>query len=287
MHMFPPRIIWSVLILIIGAANSGHTQSPWVRSKAGFYLQAVWQSIPRYEALYSERGKEQPLDRRLTESTLQLYGEYGVTRNTTVIVSLPYRFQRAGQFLGNSPQPLTSAGSLTGLGNVSLGIRQTIVRGHWPLTGSLRVDLPIDRHNNDAGLRTGYPSLTVLPMLSTGNGFAKTYWFAYVGYALRTRDYHAYTDVGLEAGYHFRKVWAIAFSELVLPTPGDGEPALSASNLRTGLYVDEQGYWSLGLKGIFEIHRFWGLTVSAAGAGWGRLVPQRPAFGLGAYFKWD
>ena len=274
-------------LAVMGVAASTHAQSPWVRSKAGFYLQAAWQTIPRYESLYSPTEKEQPLDRRLTENTFQLYGEYGITRHTTVVVSVPYRLQKAGDFLHNTTQPLTLAGSLNDLGNVSLGFRQAILRGNWPLTGSLRVDLPANFYADGAGLRTGYPALTVLPMLSTGNGFAKSYWFAYAGYALRTRNYNAYTDAGVEAGYHFRKVWAIAFSELVLPTPSHKEPDLDANNRRTGLYVNNQGYWSLGLKGIFEIHRFWGLTASVAGAGWGRLVPQRSAFGVGGYFKWD
>ncbi|MCY7330302.1 MAG: hypothetical protein LH618_17255 [Saprospiraceae bacterium] len=274
-------------VLVVGIVTNVQAQSPWVRSKAGFYLQAAWQTIPRYAALYSATGDEQPLDRRLTETMLQLYGEYGVTRYTTVVVSLPFRFQQAGAFLQNTPAPLTSSGTLSGLGNASLGLRHSILRGDWPLTGFLRVDLPVNRFNDLAGLRTGYRSLTVLPMLSTGQGYAKAYWFAYAGYALRTRDYNAYTNAGVEAGYHFRKLWAIAFSELMLPTASNNRPDLSANNLRTGLYVHDQGYWSFGLKGIFEIHRFWGLTASAAGAGWGQLVPQRPAFGLGAYFKWD
>ncbi len=281
------RTVWGILLATLGVVTNGHAQSPWVRSKAGFYLQAAWQTIPRYETLYSTTGKEQALDRRLTENTLQLYGEYGITRHTTLVVSLPYRFQKAGQFLENTPLPQTSAGTLSGLGNASLGLRHSILRGQWPLTGFLRVDLPVNRYNNNSGLRTGYRALTVLPMLSTGNGFAKSYWFAYAGYALRTRNYNAYTNAGVEAGYHFRKIWTIAFSELVLPTPSDREPDLSTNNGRTGLYVNDQGYWSLGLKGIFEIHRFWGVTASVAGAGWGQLVPQRPAFGLGGYFKWD
>jgi hypothetical protein len=281
------RIFCGILLAALGVVTSGYAQSPWVRSKAGFYLQAAWQTTPRYKEIFSATGKDQPLDRQLTESTLHLYGEYGITRLTTLVVTLPFRFQKAGEFLENTPSPQTNAGSLSGLGNTSIGLRHAILNGNWPLTGFLRVDLPVDNYNNDTGLRTGYRSLTVLPMLSTGKKFSQSYWFVYTGYAFRTRNYNAYTNAGLEAGYRIRKVWAIAFSELVLPTSSDKQPDLDPSNLLTGLYVNGQAYLSLGLKGIFEVHRFWGLTASVTGVGWGKLVPKQPAFGVGAYFKWD
>ncbi len=281
------RAFWAIFLVILGVASVGNAQSPWVRSKAGFYLQAAWQTTPRYKEIFSATGKDQPLDRQLTESTLHLYGEYGITRLTTLVVSLPYRFQKAGKFLENTPSPLTNAGSLNGLGNASIGLRYAILNGNWPLTGFLRVDLPANKYNNASGLSIGYHSLTVSPMLSTGQKSSQMYWFAYAGYALRTRDYNAYTNAGLEAGYRIRKVWAIAFSELILPTPSDKQPDLSANNLRTGLYVNEQYYWSLGVRGIFEMHRFWGFTASATGRVVGEKVPQRPTFAVGAYFRWD
>lgn len=281
------RAFWASVLVILGVAGVGHAQNPWVRSKAGFYLQAAWQTTPRYKEIFGSTGKDQPLDRQLTESTLHLYGEYGITRHTTLVVSLPYRFQKAGKFLENTPAPQTNAGSLNGLGNTSIGLRHAILNGNWPLTGFLRVDLPVDKFNNNAGLRTGYRSLTVLPMLSTGKKSSQSYWFAYAGYAFRTRDYSAYINAGLEAGYRIRKVWAIAFSELVLPPYTGKRPDLSTNNLLTGLYVNEQTYWSLGLKGVFEMHRFWGFTASTTSRVVGELVPQRPTFSVGAYFRWD
>ena len=275
---------WGIIIISL---PTGYAQSPWTRSRAGFYVQAAWQTIPPYTSLYSESGKTRPLDRRLTENAFQLYGEYGLRRYTTLVVSLPFRFQRAGRFLGNTSQPLTSAGTLSGLGNASLAIRQSLLRGRWPLTGTIRVDVPVNNYNENAGLRTGYHAFTFHSLLSTGRSFPRFYWFVYAGAASRTKGYGPYANAGAETGYRFGKLWTIAFTEVVSPAPDNSQPELSVQNQRTGLYVDDQGYWSLGLKGLYQVRRFWGLTASAAGAGWGRAVPRQPALSLGACFRWD
>ncbi len=277
-------LCWGIIIIYL---PTGYAQSPWTRSRAGFYVQAAWQTIPPYESLYSETGETRTLDRRLTENTFQLYGEYGVTRHTTVVVSLPFRFQRSGRVLVNTAHPLPNAGTLSGLGNVSLAIRQSLLRGRWPLTGTLRMEAPVNNYDEDTGLRTGYNAFTLQSTMSTGRSYSRFYWFIYAAAAIRSHGYSPYGSVGAETGYRFGKLSTIAFTELVSPAPDNSQPELSIHNLRTGLYVDDQGYWSLGLKGLYQVHRFWGLTASAAGAGWGRRVPRRPALSLGAYFRWD
>lgn len=261
-------------------------QSPWTRSKAGFYAQAAWHFIPAYQSLYSPSAVDSPLDRELSEGTFQLYGEYGVSRKTTVIASLPIRFLKAGDFLENFATPETAQGTLAGLGNVSLGVRQAILAGKVRLTASLRIDIPVDNYDDATGLSAGYNALTALPMVSTGMGLGRGYWFAYAGYGLRTNEFSHFLDIGAEAGYRIKKVWLIGFSEWMHPLK-NGAAELPFHNRLTGLYVNNQGWLSLGVKGIFEFNRFWGVVVSAAGAADGRWVPKRPGFGFGTYFKWD
>ncbi|MBK7940097.1 MAG: hypothetical protein IPJ82_24790 [Lewinellaceae bacterium] len=268
-------------------------QSPWTRSKAGFYTQAAWHFIPAYTSLFSPLEGiinpgpfDFPLDRELSESTFQLYGEYGITKKTTLVASLPFRFLKAGRFLGNFATPETQEGSLSGLGNVSLGVRRAILEGNVRLTGSIRIDLPVDRYDDATGLSTGYKAWTILPMLSTGMGFRRSYWFGYAGYGIRTNDFSHYMDLGIEGGFRIKKVWLIGFSEW-LHSFKNGDVALPFRNRLTGLYVNDQAWLSLGFKGIVEFNRFWGVFLSAAGAADGQWVPKRPGFGAGCYFKWD
>lgn len=100
--------------------------------------------------------------RRISEQTLQLYGEYGVSYHTTVWCSVPWRIMRSGEPV-LTPQPVTEAGRISGLGNASLAVRQSYFKWGLCLAGRLRVDLPAGRYDDATGLRTGYDAVSILP----------------------------------------------------------------------------------------------------------------------------
>jgi hypothetical protein len=276
---------YTVLGIFLTVCTCTQAQSPWIRSKAGMYAQASWQFIPAYETLFGPNGEDQALERTVSEGTFQLYGEYGLGRKSTIIVSLPYRVVRAGEAAG-AATPQTTQGSLSGLGNVSISLRHTLLNKRMPLTASLRVDAPTGRYRNASGLRTAYDAITVLPMLSTGIGFNRAYVFAYGGYGIRTNNYSHFLDAGIEGGYKIGAFWLIGFSEWVHPID-NGAVKLPDNNLLTGLFVNNQGYLSIGLKGIWQFNRFIGLVVTGAGALQAENVPKSPGIGLGCFFKWE
>ena len=286
------RFLLSTFLLFSLLAHSPTmltAQSPWARSKAGFYAQAAWQSISSYSTLFGDTNdKDHVLARSVSENSFQLYGEYGVTKRTTVTAALPFVFNRRDCLNPESPLAFEQidSGSVAGLGNINLALRHQFLNGKIALAGTLRVGLPTSKYQETTGLRTGYNALTVLPTLSVGMGLGKAYWFAYGGYGYRSNDYSHFANAGVEGGYRVWKIWLIGFSELVAPLENGSRP-LPPPDLLTGLYVNDQGWLSIGVKSIFEINRFWGLNLSAAGATWGQNVPKRPAFSLGAYFKWD
>lgn len=259
-------------------------QSPWMQTKGRFYTQASWQGIPEYDAVFT-KGKISytPLERRITEQTFQLYGEYGVSYHTTVWCSVPWRVMRAGESI-LAPQPVTERGTISGLGNASLAVRQSYFKWGLCVSGQLRVDLPAGQYDDATGLRTGYDAFTALPMLSAGKGYAHGYWFVYGGYGIRTHRYDHFLDFGAEAGLKLWKIYLIGFSEWLYPLD-NGDIVLPQNNLMTSLYVNGQGWWSVGAKGIFEITERTGVVLTGAGASSGSWVPKRPALGLGIYFK--
>lgn len=283
------QAFFCTLLLTCTALPHASAQSPWARSKAGFYAQAAYQAIPAYGTLFGKNGGEDiVLERKVSENALQFYGEYGLTRRTTLVAALPMVFNRRGDSNPESPFMFAEedSGSIAGLGNVQLAVRHQFKSGKVAWAGTLRVALPAAGYEKNVDLRTGYGATTVLPMVSAGMGLRRAYWFAYGGYGLRTNDYSHFLNAGAEAGWHFKKVWLIGFSELVYSLE-NGSRTLATRDVLTGLYTNNQGYWSLGLKTIVEFNRFWGLTASAAGAGWGQYVPKRPGLGVGAYFRWE
>ncbi len=277
-----------LLIVLAFASASLAAQSPWTRSKAGFFVQAAWQTIPTYTEIFeSKNDLNYPLDREVTENTFQLYGEYGVDKKTTLVASVPLRMVKNGEYIPTHyATPETQKGTLTGLGNASLAVRRAILTGTIRLSGTLRLDFPSKIYDDRTGLRAGYDAWTLQPTLSAGIGLGPLYTFAYAGYGLRTGGYSHFVNAGGELGVKAWKFWFIGFSELVYSLE-NGDIALPLHNRIKNLYVDKQGWWSVGGKTIFEANRFWGLTASFGGAGWAQFVPKSPGISFGAYFKWD
>jgi hypothetical protein len=263
-------------------------QSPWTRSKAGFYTQAAWQFIPTYDAIFDKNFPDDTrnLEREITENAVQFYGEYGITSKTTVWAAVPFRFMKSGDNVGGGPNPPVTAGTLSGFGNVTVAVRQNFLSKNLTFSGQLRVDLPVSKFDQPTGLSTGYDALTLLSTLSVGKGYGKYYWFAYGGWGGRGVWKNNFINIGAEGGAKLGKCWLIGFSELWQDI-GSEIYAAPPSNEITGLFLPNPSYWSFGAKGIYEFNRFWGALVTVAGAFQGDLVPQRPAFSLGAYFKWD
>ncbi|MBC7777811.1 MAG: hypothetical protein H7246_20420 [Phycisphaerae bacterium] len=263
-------------------------QSPWPRSKAGFFVQAAWNFIPTYTTLFGPEGKDIVLDREVSEHNIQLYGEYGLSKKTTLIAAIPFAINKRGAFNPDSPFMFGNKGdvSIAGFGNTTLALRHQFFQRKLALAGTLRVGFPAIADYKSPGLRTGYNAFTVLPMVNAGMGFGQLYCFFYGGYGYRSNHYSHFLNFGGEMGLHLGKVWLIGFSETVFPLE-NGSRKLPPIDELTGLYVNNQGWVSVGVKALWQINRFVGLNLSGAGAAWAQNVPKSPGLSLGVYFKWD
>ncbi len=276
------------LCVIAAWAGKTDAQSPWARNKAGFYAQLGYHTIPTYTDLFGSGGSDISMIREVSEQTLQFYGEYGLGRQTTVVANLPYRFNSRGARNPDNPYMFVQedTGSISGLGNASLAIRHQFLSGKLALAGQVRFDFPSNKSIPFAGLRTGFDAATILPSISAGMGLGRAYWFAYGGYAVRTNDYSHYASAGAEAGWKLGPVWLVGFSDVVVSLK-NGDQKVTPLDALTGLYVNDQGWLSIGVKGIWEINRFVGLVVSGAGVVWAQYVPKSPGLSAAVYFKWD
>jgi hypothetical protein len=265
-------------------------QSPWVRSRGGFYAQLGWHFLPTYDAYFNQEGKIVKLDREISESTLQFYGEYGITPRLTLTVSLPYKFLESGNAVPDRMLPLqlprVSAGKIKGLGNTSLSLRRKLFeRAGVNIAATIKAELPATKNLDSIGLRTGYKAATFTPMINIGMGYKRAYWFAYGGYGLRTNKLQSTPNFGLEGGMKFKKIWIIAFTEF-LGTINVKSTNNSPYNF-TSSYIDNQQYVSVGFKGIYEFNQFAGAVLTLAGAPKARFLPATPGLGAGIWFKWQ
>lgn len=255
-------------------------QGPWPRSKAGAFAQARWQFILPYKQVYGSEGQKEQLDREIQNKCLQIDGEYGLTRNSTLLLSVPYQFFNSSQAQGVNY-------AFNGLGNAMLGFRQGLYRGKMQITGTLKTEFPSGGYQERSGLRSGYKGFCFTPMLHAGQERYSAYWFVYGAFGLRSNGYSHFVQLGAETGIHRnQKLWAIAFAEYNQPL-NNGNIVLPEENRQTFLYVNNQTWINLGFRTVIAINRFTGFNASVLSAFWGKNIPFQPFWSLGAYFKWD
>lgn len=83
------RINNTVHIVLLFISISSFAQGPWTKEKGKFYTQLSFTTIPSYTTLFGSPDYE--ITGEISDKTLQIYGEYGVTNSTTLIVNIPYK----------------------------------------------------------------------------------------------------------------------------------------------------------------------------------------------------
>ena len=239
-----------------------------------------------YKAIFSPTGSESPVFRNTSNVTLQLYAEYGIAKRWEIRGTLPYKLLQTGSSTNVSANP-TPGGSLTGIGNIGLGLKHAVLDG--PVKLSMGVDALVNTFtNNDRlGLRTGYEGWTVLPYVSLGAGGKRTYYVAEAGYGLMTQNYSNFLKLNGEFGYQIHpKLWVSATLDIRLSAK-NGPFFNTEAYQFTGAYLNDQRYIGVGASASYDLvpDKF-GLTASVIEPLAGQNVPFSRAYNAGFFVKW-
>lgn len=261
------------ILLLLSISFSVFAQSPWTKNKKEGYVQLSYTTISNYDKLFG--NPEVNLGKKVSDNTLQLYGEYGISDKTTLLVNLPFKF---------TSLKTTPAISKNSLGNIQLGLKHNFYKKKWLLTGQLNVEANTGTYDEISGLRTGYDAWTFTPLFIAGRGFDKWYIQASTGFDIRTNDYSSNYKLGGEIGYKTLDwLWIAGFLDGVASLK-NGDISLPTQNL-TGLYINDQSYAAFGLKFIGEINDKFGANIGFGGAFAGKNVAVAPAISFGLYHK--
>ena len=261
-------------LLLLFISFNLFSQSPWTKKKSETYLQLSYTSISNYNKLFGD--PEINLGKKVSDNTLQLYTEYGISDNTTLLLNIPFKLTSSNA---------TSSTSNNSLGNVQFGIKHNFSNKKWLLTGQLNVEANTGNYGEKTGLRTGYDAWSLTPLFIAGRGFDNWYIQAFTGFDIRTNDYSSNYKLGGEIGYKtLNWLWIAGFLDGVASL-GNGNISLPSENLTTGLYVNNQSYAGFGLKLIGKISSSFGTNIAFGGAFAGRNVAQAPAISFGLYHK--
>ena len=271
------EIILSVVLIF--TIQNVIAQSAWAKPKGDVYVQFGLHNISNYTSLFSKGETGIALERTLSDRTLQFYGEVGLTDQLTLIANIPYKTVQSQEAL--VPTPTLDSGSLSGLGNVELGLRHQILRGKFNVAAQLNVQANTSDYAPELGLRTDIDAWSVLPTISIGRSSESSYSQAFIGYAWHSNDYSHHFRFGLEGGINiFKKHWIIFFLD-IYDSLENGDRVDSPNNLLTGLFVNNQQFGGIGLKAIIGLPAGIKLNLGAGGAVFGDLVASQGALSIG------
>lgn len=263
---------------------------PWAVGKKHGYAQ-LGLTLNRYDRLIVPSSSNlygKRLLRTVTDNTLQVYGEYGMTDKLTFVSSIPLKILATSKGAlpnGDAFSTLLPSGSLVGLGNVMLKAKYLLYNKGIVVSGFLETDWATFQVKQSVGLRTGYNSWGLCPGISMGASGKKWYGFVEGGYAFRTGGYSNELRYGGEFGGRFIKKTWMALVINIRQSMMNG--SVNEGNVaQTAMYVNNQSYNAFGLKIAYSYTEKIGLNLSAYGAFGGNNVAAAPTFGGGIFYKW-
>jgi hypothetical protein len=272
-----------ILILLISISNM-YGQSPWTQKKGKAYTQLSFTSISGYTGLFGD--PDYSTEREITDNTLQLYGEYGLTDRTSILLNLPFKMVKAGDLTNASLIPsFSQSGSETSLGNIEVGIKHVFSQKKWIFSGQFNIEANTSSFFVNSGLRTGYDAWSFTPLFLAGRSFGNTYIQGFPGASIRTNNYSSNFRIGGEVGTKVLKhFWLIGFVD-ISSSFENGQIDLPVANLVNGLYINDQEYGAMGIKVIGELAKNFGVNLGFGGAFSGNNVAKRAAMTIGIYQK--
>lgn len=279
---------FKIIALIISLST--YSQGPWTQKKGEFYSQISFTTISNYDEFFGD--PDYSINGKISDNTIQLYNEYGISDNTTLLINVPLKLisvkdlkyiDPAVNCFGDCTENIND--NKTSLGNIEVGIKHNFYKKDWLLSGQLSVEANTNSYHKNSGIRTGYDAFTFTPLFLSGKSFNNSYLQTFIGAKIRTNNYSSNFKIGGEYGNKiFKNFWLIGFLDIE-KSFNNGNIILSDKNLITSLYVNDQEYGVVGAKVIGEFSDNFGVTASLPAAFFGNNVAKQVALSFGIYKK--
>ena len=171
-------------IILLLVTTISMAQSPWTREKGKSYVQLGFTSL-NYDAYQFDGSKIENFG-EISDNTIQIYAEYGITNKLEAQVILPYKSISFDNSITNISE------SISGLGNVSLGLKYKWYDKTWKISTGITYNAKSIKVDYDKGLSTGFNAATILPYVSIGSSINKWYYFGNIGYGYMNNNYSDY-----------------------------------------------------------------------------------------------
>ncbi|MFB6258561.1 MAG: hypothetical protein ABEH38_07695 [Flavobacteriales bacterium] len=287
---------WLCLSLLLFVPIGSMAQ--WPAGKGNGYANLSFTYLRYHEVIdrasFQNGFEHHPIERYVSDHTLNAYLRVGVSDQFTVVTSVPFKFLATGDKLLEAPDDRYSsdtveAGNLNTLGNLRIGGSYSLHSGTYNWSVKLMMGLKTASYQHATGLRSGYDAYYASPRILVGRGWEKWYFSASVGYRYKTNGYSDELVSSNEFGYKWdrgkgKKTWfTFTMGALVPVTKGRHE---DRNSVHTGLYRDREGFVDPGLKIDHYLSKHWALTLSSIGAVWARHGGNELTYTGGISYEW-
>lgn len=271
------KTTFKILLLLLITTSTSFAQSPWTREKGKSYVQLGFTGL-FYDQVQLD-GQRVVLDEDYSDITLQAYAEYGITNKLEAQLIIPFKS------VGYQSKVGSTSKSLSGLGNITTGLKYKIFDKKWKISTGFAFTLNSIDADLNTNLTTGFNANTFLPYVSAGSSSGKFYYFAKVGYGYMDNDYSDFLNATFEIGYEVIKQGHLMF---VFDTRNvvSKESAFDNDISQWPSYLDRQTYNAIGFKGNYEFKKDkFGANFAYISATGIDNAPLAPTLNFGVYSK--
>ena len=256
-----------------------NAQSPWTKEKGKAFIQLGASGL--FYDLAQINGEKVELDADYSDVTTQLYTEYGLTDKLEVQLILPYKFT------GISSKTNSFTESLSGLGNITFGLKYKLVDKNWKWAAGLQymANTITTKTIGNKQLNTGFGANTIIPYITTGSSSGKWYYFGNLGYGYMSNEFSDFLKLDAEVGYKITSksflIFAFNSKNVIIE-----EKAFDNNANLWPSYLDRQTYNAMGLKFNYEFKpEKMGINMAVFGAFGNDNAPLAPSLNIGLYSK--
>ena len=260
----------------------------WTLPKNSVYTNIGWTGYT-YSDKFDETGEIQPLSFDVTDNTIQLFAQYGITDKLTLQTSIPFKIISKTDYVafGLPPEPTSlyySRDTIKYFGNIELGGIYKIFDGKPMVSVSLMASLNSTDRNYISGLQTGFNSSAIKPGAGVMWSYNKAWLQYYLGAEIRDNNYAMALISNLEYGFKFGDAFYLA-AQAYMRFPEPGENDCDCTTALTAMYNSNQTYVGLGLKGGYSYKAF-GINAGLNTAFFAKNAPAQIAPSISLQYKY-
>ncbi len=175
----------ATLLALAFSSNIAFGGGGWIRPQGSLYAKIGFTTLSTKTFHASDGTLVTTAD--FTTQTAQLYGEYGIAQNISVVFDIP--FLKRSKF--------ETAEAASGFGDVGVEFKYGALTGEVPVALGVGFELPT---GNERAFARNLKNLQVISFQPTGDGEFNTWLRAYASRSF----YPVSAFVSLDAGYNFR-----------------------------------------------------------------------------------